>query len=71
MPYVTPFFVGKQNSHPDVLVQESMTLTGAGPGIAESGNGTVLYENYVLQQKESESNLKISKEWYIENAGVT
>lgn len=35
----TPFFVGKQNSHPGVLVQESMTLTGAGPGNEESGNG--------------------------------
>jgi hypothetical protein len=36
----TPFFVGKLNSHPGVLVQESTTLTGAGPGNEESGSGS-------------------------------
>jgi hypothetical protein len=42
---VNPFFVGKQNSHPGVLVQESMTWTGPGLGNEESGNGneTALY----------------------------
>jgi hypothetical protein len=63
----TPFFVGKLNSQPGVLVQESTTLTGAGLGNKESGNETALYETrdatnqFELHQKKSETK-KVSKE---------
>jgi hypothetical protein len=74
----TPFFVRKLNSHPGVLVQESTTLTGAGPGNEESGSGneTALYETrdvinqFELQQKESDFFLKVSKAKVIETTGV-